>query len=124
MHDDYVDSDGLGGLHDGIDLPRYQTFLVVPVAYVLMAVRFVSTGVLAARGELDTTPTELADLDFGDAAPESESEVAAPAREIEDPGSDAVTIDDSLGAVEPLPEPRTEELPDSPDHDPEEEVQS
>lgn len=65
MHEDYVAADGLGGLHDGIELPRYQTFLIVPVAYLVMALRFVSTGVLALRGELDNTPTELADIDFG-----------------------------------------------------------
>lgn len=78
MHQDYVDSDGLGALHDGIDLPRYQTFMIVPAAYMLMATRFIATGVLAWRGELDTTPTELADLDMNlgsDAeGPENEAE--------------------------------------------------
>lgn len=89
MHDDYVDSDGLGGLHDGIDLPRYQAFLVVPFSYMLMAVRFVATGILAARGELETGPTELADIDFGDVEG-AEREVVAPSDK-----SDDVTVDDS-----------------------------
>jgi TRAP-type C4-dicarboxylate transport system permease small subunit len=63
-HQDYVDSDGLGGLHDGVDFPRYRSFAVVPVAYALMSARFVTTGILAWNGELDTTPAELADLDL------------------------------------------------------------
>ncbi len=73
-HEDFVDAGGLGGFHDGIDIPRYQTFVIVPFAYAVMALRFISTGILAARGELDTTPSELADIDFGDDEPAGEPE--------------------------------------------------
>ena len=61
-HEEYVISDGLGGLHDGIAIPYFVSFVVVPIAYTLMALRFVSLGILAFRGELEDTPAELRDL--------------------------------------------------------------
>jgi TRAP-type C4-dicarboxylate transport system permease small subunit len=62
-HEEYVISDGLGGLHDGLPIPYFASFLVVPFAYVLMAARFISIGVLAFRGELQQTPAELRDIE-------------------------------------------------------------
>jgi TRAP-type C4-dicarboxylate transport system permease small subunit len=62
--DEYIAADGLGGFHDGIDFPRFQGFLIIPTAYSIMALRFVVRGIKAYRGELDDTPTELADLDL------------------------------------------------------------
>ncbi|MCA9699677.1 MAG: TRAP transporter small permease [Myxococcales bacterium] len=67
--------DGLGGLHDGIDIPQFLSFLVVPVAYVVMTARFVGLGVLSMRGELEKTPAELRDLEKKqEGPPESEKE--------------------------------------------------
>lgn len=82
-YDDFVDAGGLGGFHDGIDVPRYKTFMIVPFAYLVMTLRFVATGVLAARGELDTTPSELADLDL----PEGEVPEEAPGLVDDAPGA-------------------------------------
>jgi TRAP-type C4-dicarboxylate transport system permease small subunit len=62
-YDEWVSSDGLGSLHDGLPIPYFASFMVVPLAYVLMAVRFVGIGVLAFRGELETRPAELRDLE-------------------------------------------------------------
>ena len=62
--EEYEISEGLGGLHDGIPIPYYVSFAVVPFAYVLMAIRFVGLGVLSLRGELEQTPAELRDLDL------------------------------------------------------------
>lgn len=64
----------LAGLHDGIPIPYFVSFAIVPIAYVLMAVRFVGLGVLAFRGELETTPAELRELKQKEAA---EAEAAA-----------------------------------------------
>jgi TRAP-type C4-dicarboxylate transport system permease small subunit len=62
-YDEWVDTDGLGSLHDGLPIPYFASFLAVPLAYVLMAVRFVGIGVLAFRGELERTPAELRELE-------------------------------------------------------------
>jgi TRAP-type C4-dicarboxylate transport system permease small subunit len=62
MHDQWETADHLGGLHDGINIPKWASFSVVPIAYMLMAFRFVGLGVLALRGELEETPAELRDL--------------------------------------------------------------
>ncbi|PRQ01170.1 TRAP transporter small permease [Enhygromyxa salina] len=61
-HEEYEISNGLGGLHNGIAIPYFMSFIVVPVAYTLMAARFVGLGVLSLRGELEQTPAELRDL--------------------------------------------------------------
>ena len=71
-YDDYIEAGRLGGFYDGIDIPRYQGFLIVPMAYGIMALRFVNLGLRAFRGELDDTPTELADLDIPGAEDGSE----------------------------------------------------
>ena len=61
-HEEYTISKGLGGLHDGIAIPYFISFAVVPIAYMLMAARFVGLGVMAFRGELEDTPAELREL--------------------------------------------------------------
>jgi TRAP-type C4-dicarboxylate transport system permease small subunit len=62
-YDEWVDTDGLGSLHDGLPIPYFASFLAVPIAYVLMAARFVGIGVLAFRGELEKMPAELRELE-------------------------------------------------------------
>jgi TRAP-type C4-dicarboxylate transport system permease small subunit len=70
-HEEYVISEGLGGLHDGIAIPYFVSFSIVPIAYVLMALRFVGLGVLAFRGELEEMPAELRNLDQAEEATEA-----------------------------------------------------
>jgi TRAP-type C4-dicarboxylate transport system permease small subunit len=72
-YDEWDQSGGLGSLHDGLPIPYFASFLVVPLAYVLMAVRFVGSGVLAYRGELEQTPAELREIESK--RTESEKEV-------------------------------------------------
>ncbi|WP_146155390.1 TRAP transporter small permease, partial [Enhygromyxa salina] len=87
-HEEFEISNGLGGLHDGIDIPYYISFSIVPIAYTLMAARFVGLGVLAFRGELEETPAELRELKAVEAEepgePEPAPAVASDARS-EDP---------------------------------------
>lgn len=73
MKELWASSDHLGGLHDGIGIPKWVSFSIVPVAYTLMAVRFVGLGALAFRGELEELPAELRELK----AREKEQEQAA-----------------------------------------------
>ena len=64
----FVESEELGGMHDGVDIPRYQTFKIVPFAYGVMAVRFIAAGILGLLGKLEDTNAELGDFDFEEAA--------------------------------------------------------
>lgn len=61
---DYIESDGLGGIFDGVPIPRWVGFLVLPVAYVLMAGRFTIAGLAGFRGEDLGAGGELGDLDL------------------------------------------------------------
>ena len=61
---DYLRSDGLGGVFDGLPVPRWIGFIVLPVAYSLMAARFVVAGLAGFRGEQLGGLGELGDLDL------------------------------------------------------------
>jgi TRAP-type C4-dicarboxylate transport system permease small subunit len=61
-HDQWELSNHLGGLHDGIDIPYWFSFSVVPLAYMLMGFRFIGVGIQAFKGELDDLPPELREL--------------------------------------------------------------
>ncbi|MFV8750071.1 TRAP transporter small permease [Nannocystaceae bacterium ST9] len=61
-------SNHLGALHDSTPIPFWASFMVVPVAWVIMAMRFIGTGVLAFRGELDETLPELRELEKAEQA--------------------------------------------------------
>jgi len=50
---EYVDTEGKGGLVNGWDVPRYQAFAALPVAFALMSVRFGARAVLAIQGKLE-----------------------------------------------------------------------
>jgi TRAP-type C4-dicarboxylate transport system permease small subunit len=82
MKDQWVSSNHLGGLHDGIDIPKWLSFSIVPLAYVLMGLRFVGIGVLAFRGELEELPAELRELK---AREEAEAAAAAQAAAVVKP---------------------------------------
>lgn len=62
-YDEWEMSDHLGALHDATPIPMWATFTIVPIAWVLMAIRFVGAGILAFRGELDETLPELRELE-------------------------------------------------------------
>jgi TRAP-type C4-dicarboxylate transport system permease small subunit len=62
-HEQWVVSNHLGGLHDGIEIPKFVSFSVVPLAYLIMAARFIGIGVLAFRGELVHNSAELRELE-------------------------------------------------------------
>lgn len=61
-HEQWEISNHLGGLHDGISIPYWFSFSIVPLAYVLMGARFVGLGVQAFKGELEDLPPELREL--------------------------------------------------------------
>ena len=60
----WIETEYLGALFDGTEIPRWRGFAVIPIAYTLMAFRFVGTGVLAYRGELEEVNAELGDIDL------------------------------------------------------------
>lgn len=62
-YEEWVLSDHLGSLHDATPIPFWASFMIVPAAWGVMAIRFIGAGVLAFRGELDETPAELRDID-------------------------------------------------------------
>lgn len=61
-YQEYVDTDGKGALILGMDLPKYQGFAALPVAFGLMAIRFLAKALGALRGEVDgpVDPVEAA----------------------------------------------------------------
>lgn len=62
-YDEYQISGGLGGRHDSTPIPYFLSFLIVPLAWVLMGARFIGLGVLAFRGQLSSLPQELRELE-------------------------------------------------------------
>ncbi len=62
-YDEWALSDHLGALHDSTPIPFWASFMIVPAAWLLMAVRFVGEGVLAFRGELNEVLPELRELE-------------------------------------------------------------
>jgi TRAP-type C4-dicarboxylate transport system permease small subunit len=71
-YDDWVASDYLGGLHDGIPIPRWASFSIVPLAYLLIGARYVANAIRGLHGEIDDTPYELQGL-TREAGPEAEA---------------------------------------------------
>lgn len=96
-HEQWVVSDHLGGLHDGIEIPKFASFAVVPIAYLIMAARFVGIGVLAFRGELQTGSAEMRELEKHQAA-SGEAVDLEPVQAPPDPGDDpAIPADQEDG---------------------------
>jgi TRAP-type C4-dicarboxylate transport system permease small subunit len=80
QREDYLRSDGLGGVFDGLPVPRWVGFIVLPAAYLSMAVRFVLAGLAGFRGEQLGGLGELGDLDLEALAVDvPDDAVAAPA---------------------------------------------
>ena len=55
-YDEYVGAQGQGGLVTGLDVPKYQAFLVLPLAFMFMTIRFTLRAVAALGGELPEEP--------------------------------------------------------------------
>lgn len=72
MYEDYIDSEKLGAMFEGIDVPKYLGFVILPLAYSIMGLRFGLNGVLAAQGKLAASGGELGDLDLDAVADELE----------------------------------------------------
>lgn len=64
LKNDYDGNPGLAGIFVGTKIPQYVGFSVLPIAYVLMALRFTGNGVLAFRGQLADAMGELGDMDL------------------------------------------------------------
>ncbi len=56
-HVEFALSEGRAGLVEGLELPLYQAYAVLPISFAIMTVRFVARGVFALGGELPVAPT-------------------------------------------------------------------
>lgn len=56
-HDDFLRSEGRGGLVEGLGLPLYQALAVLPLSFSIMSVRFLARGIFALGGELPEAPS-------------------------------------------------------------------
>lgn len=56
-YEDFAQSEGRGGVVDGLGLPLYQAMAVLPLSFFLMTVRFTARGVFALGGEMPESPT-------------------------------------------------------------------
>ena len=56
-YQEYVDTEGKGGLFQGMDVPKYMGFLALPASFFVMSARFLGKGFAALRGEIDDDPT-------------------------------------------------------------------
>lgn len=72
MYEDYIDSNKLGAMFEGIDVPKYLGFVILPLAYSIMGLRFGLNGVLALQGKLADSGGELGDFDLDAVADELE----------------------------------------------------
>ncbi|GEM_PF-1777358 len=84
-HEEWQIAEGLGALHDGLPIPYFVSFSIVPIAYLLMGARFVALGVLAFKGELEETPAELRDL--------AQYDAETPTEDPSTPESERLTLD-------------------------------
>jgi uncharacterized membrane protein YecN with MAPEG domain len=55
-YQEFVVSEGRGGLVDGLGLPLYQAFAVLPLSFAIMSTRFLARGVFALGGEMPVAP--------------------------------------------------------------------
>ncbi|MGH1341450.1 MAG: TRAP transporter small permease [Nannocystales bacterium] len=56
-HHEFIQSEGRGGIVDGLGLPLYQAMAVLPLSFLTMTMRFTARGVFALGGELPETPS-------------------------------------------------------------------
>ncbi len=51
-YDEYVATEGRGGLFLGMDVPKYLGFVALPVSFAIMTARFMGQAIAALRGEI------------------------------------------------------------------------
>lgn len=56
-YDQFVDSKGRGALVEGLDLPLYQAFAVLPLSFAIMTARYLARAIFALGGELPVAPS-------------------------------------------------------------------
>lgn len=110
-HQEYVSTDGRGGLFSGMDLPKYVGFMALPLAFAFMAVRFFVKALGALRGEVEAPldPLEAAGGVAGASSRSQDSEpmpseVATEALRIEEVDRPS-SIDTMTSKVRRMPEP-------------------
>jgi hypothetical protein len=54
---DFIQTEGRGGLVEGLGLPLYIAYLVLPISFAIMTIRFGARGLFALGGELPVAPT-------------------------------------------------------------------
>jgi TRAP-type C4-dicarboxylate transport system permease small subunit len=74
-YQEYTATDGQGGLFSGLDVPKYQCFLALPVAFFFMTLRFGTRALAALQGELPPEPQLEGLEDRGSPAKQKPSEV-------------------------------------------------
>lgn len=57
QYDDFVRSEGRGGIIESLDLALYQAYAVLPLSFAIMSVRFLARGIFALGGELPVAPS-------------------------------------------------------------------
>ncbi|MCX4247315.1 TRAP transporter small permease [Paraliomyxa miuraensis] len=82
-YQEYVSTDGKGGLFPGMDLPKYLGFSALPLAFSFMTIRYFVKALAALRGELEVPldPVEAAGGIPQDRGPQP-SEIATEARQL------------------------------------------
>ncbi len=68
QHDSWIETEGVGARFDGTEIPLWAGFSILPVAMVLIAIRFGGTAILAMRGELREGISELGNVDLDELA--------------------------------------------------------
>ncbi len=96
-YDDLIESEGRGGVVEGLGLPLYQAMAVLPFSFFVMTIRFSARGLFALGGEMPVSPgiEGLDQLDkYADAGkPPSDvpTEVAATSDDRPEPRSQVAT---------------------------------
>jgi len=73
--EEYTATEGQGGLFSGLDVPKYQCFLALPIAFFVMTVRFTMRAIAALQGELPEEAPLEGLVDRAPATKEKPSEV-------------------------------------------------
>ncbi|MEM9458075.1 MAG: TRAP transporter small permease [Myxococcota bacterium] len=116
-YQEYVATDGKGALILGMDLPKYQGFAALPVAFGLMAIRFLVKALGALRGEVDD-PVGPVEAAGGVPTPDPEkrrmpSEVATealpsvPKESAHESAIDTMTSDSQMVREQEAPQPQS-----------------
>lgn len=68
-HQDYLDTDGAGGIFAALALPKWVAFMAIPIAFVVMTVRFTGQAAESMRGQVEEDdPLQMMGLRSADAS--------------------------------------------------------